>query len=261
MKLKIAGGFKSLILAAAWGILYPNAVPGAGKLEQAIEEGVSQNADAAQVQKRIDQLDDETHRMLQEFRQNTRNAEVLKQYNDHLNRLLESQEKEKLSFENQLREIEVTQREIVPLMTQMLGTLETFVSYDLPFLPEERKQRIGHLKEMMVRADVTNAEKFRRVLEAYQVEADYGRTIEAYRANLTLGDGDRPVDFLRLGRVSLYYQTLDGSETGTWNPVSKQWEKLSGEYNRSVRDGLRVARKEAAPNLLTLPIPAPEAAR
>jgi septal ring factor EnvC (AmiA/AmiB activator) len=250
-----------LVLATMLSPVLPALALDAGKLEQAIAEGASQNKAAAEAQQRIEKLDDETRQMLQEFRQNTRNAEVLKTYNDHLASLLESQEKEKQSLENQLKEIEVTQREIVPLMLRMLESLEAFVSFDLPFLPEERTRRISQLKEMVVQADVTNAEKFRRILEAYQVEANYGRTIEAYRATLTLEEGNRPADFLRLGRIALYYQTLDGSETGIWDQESKRWTQLSGDYKRPVRDGLRVARKEAAPNLLVLPIPKPEAAR
>lgn len=250
---KVPAGLAAISLILS----FPASAQTSDKLEQSIHADVQRNTAAANSQKRIDQLDDATRGMLQEFRQNTRNAELLHKYNAHLKDLLDSQEHERESFVNQLKEIEVTQREIVPLMLRMLENLEAFVRYDLPFLPEERSQRIEQLKDMMVRADVSNAEKFRRVLEAYQIETDYGRTIEAYRANLA----GRPVDFLRLGRVALYYQTPDGSTTGTWNQESKQWVILSNEYTRPVRDGLRVARKEAAPDLLVLPIPAPEAAQ
>ena len=108
---------------------------------------------------------------------------------------------------------------------------------------------------MITRADVTNAEKFRRIIEAYQIENDYGNTIEAYRANIELAGKISSVDFLRLGRVALYYQRLDGSETGFWNNTEQRWEELPSEYRNPVRQGLRIARKEAAPDLLTLPVP------
>jgi hypothetical protein len=114
---------------------------------------------------------------------------------------------------------------------------------------------------MMVRADVTHAEKFRRILEAYQIENDYGNTIEAYKADLTMNDVSSSVDFLRLGRVALYYQRFDGSETGYWNKEQKQWQTLSTDYHNAIRNGLRIARKETAPDLLTLPIPAAEAGK
>ena len=141
----------------------------------------------------------------------------------------------------------------------MLDSLDKFIALDLPFLPEERNQRIAKLKAMIVRADVTNAEKFRRILEAYQIENDYGNTIEAYRADLNSGDVISSVDFLRLGRVALYYQRFDGSETGFWDKENNQWQVLSTDYHSAIRNGLRIARKEIAPDLLTLPIPAAEA--
>ena len=210
---------------------------------------------AIKSQKNIDSLDDRTRKMLEQYRSVTRQTKTLLTYNAHLKALLDSQEQEKASFEQQLEQIETTQREIVPLILNMQESLAQFVQLDLPFLPEERQQRISNLNDMMTRADVTNAEKFRRIIEAYQIENDYGNTIEAYRANIELAGETSSVDFLRLGRVALYYQRLDGSETGFWNNTEKRWETLPAEYRNSIRQGLRIARKEAAPDLLTLPVP------
>ena len=67
------------------------------------------------------------------------------------------------------------------------------------------------------------------------------------------------VDFLRLGRVGLYFQRFDGSETGQWDKETEQWHVLSDDYRLAIRNGLRIARKETAPDLLILPIPAAEA--
>lgn len=216
---------------------------------------------AVKSQKNIDGLDDRTRKMLEQYRSVTRQTRTLLTYNEHLQALLASQEIEKASFEEQLEQIETTQREIVPLILNMQESLEQFIQLDMPFLPEERQQRVSSLRDMMTRADVTNAEKFRRIMEAYQIENDYGNTIEAYRANIELEDEISSVDFLRLGRVALYYQRLDGSETGYWNNTDKRWEELSSEYRNSIRQGLRIARKEAAPDLLTLPVPTAKEAK
>jgi Protein of unknown function (DUF3450) len=132
---------------------------------------------------------------------------------------------------------------------------------DLPFLPEERQQRVKNLREMIVKMDISNAEKFRRIMEAFQIENEYGKTIEAYKANIQLNNVSTAVDFLRLGRVALYYQRLDGSEAGFWNKEKKQWALLPSDYSSAIRQGLRVARKETAPDLLTLPVSAPEVAQ
>ena len=228
-------------------------------LETAINVETATHNAAIQSQKRINKLSDQSQQMLEQYRTTTHQVDTLTTYNTYLNDLVESQQTEKDSLEQQLKEIENTQREIIPLILRMLDSLEKFITLDLPFLPEERNKRLASLKDMMLRADVTNAEKFRRILEAYQVENDYGNTIEAYRADLTLDGTPRSVDFLRLGRVALYYQHFDGSETGYWNKENKKWQVLSTDYRNAIRNGLRVARKETAPNLLSLPIPAAEA--
>lgn len=228
-------------------------------LHDAINIETATNNAAIQSQNKIDGLSDKTRKMLEQYRSANHQTETLTTYNSHLKDLLASQEQEKTSLEQQLKDIETTQREIVPLILRMLDSLEQFIALDLPFLPEERNQRLSSLKQMIVRADVTNAEKFRRILEAYQVENDYGNTIEAYRADLTLNSVTSSVDFLRLGRVALYYQRFDGSESGYWNKEQKQWQVLSTDHRNAIRNGLRIARKETAPDLLALPIPTAEA--
>jgi len=228
----------------------------AGSLSQAINTETAIHADAVKSQSKIDALDDHTRKMLDQYRSASRQTKTLLTYNAYLKNLLNSQEAEKRSLKQQLQEIEITQREIVPLILNMQSSLEQFVQLDLPFLPEERQQRIASLKGMMTRADVTNAEKFRRLIEAYQIENNYGNTIEAYRANIELNGTISSVDFLRLGRLALYYQRLDGSETGFWNKTEKRWEPLANKYRNPIRQGLRIARKEAAPDLLTLPVSA-----
>jgi len=246
---------KIQVLLASSLLFFPYSLLFADTLAQTIQTENSIQQSAIKSQKNIDGLDDRTRKMLEQYRSATRQTKTLLTYNNHLQALLDSQKEEKASFEQQLEQIETTQREIVPLILNMQQSLEQFVQLDLPFLPEERQQRVSRLKEMMTRADVTNAEKFRRLIEAYQIENDYGNTIEAYRANIELGGATSSVDFLRLGRVALYYQRLDGSETGYWNNAEKRWEPLPSEYRNSIRQGLRIARKETAPDLLTLPVP------
>ena len=92
-----------------------------------------------------------------------------------------------------------------------------------------------------------------------KIENDYGNTIEAYRASLN--SSNNSVDFLRLGRVALYYQRLDGSEAGFWNRETKAWEILPSSYRSAIRDGLRIARKQAAPDLIIVPVPTAEPAK
>ena len=69
----------------------------------------------------------------------------------------------------------------------------------------------------------------------------------------------REVDFLRIGRVALLYQTHDGAITGAWDNAARAWVDLqAGVYHSAVAKGLRMARKQLAPDLLTLPVVAAE---
>ena len=135
----------------------------------------------------------------------------------------------------------------------MVEALEGFIALDVPFLGEERARRLAELRNLMRRADVTNAEKYRRIVEAFQIENDYGRTIEAYRG--TLDDG-KTVDFLRVGRIALVYQTLDGLNNGVWDQANTRWADLDSSYSTPIKAGLKIARKQSAPDLIRLPLPA-----
>ena len=105
----------------------------------------------------------------------------------------------------------------------------------------------------MSRADVSVSEKYRRIVEAYQIEIEYGRTIEAYQGKV----GDKTVDFLRAGRVALLYQTLDGKETGYWDADAKKWVQ-DNDYEDAIEAGLKVAKKQAAPDFIVVPVHAPK---
>jgi len=230
-------------------------------LEQAIKQESATLQSAIHSQERIDKIDDNSRKMLEEYWRTLREADTLRSYTSNLRQLVESQEREKKALEHQIEEIALAERQIVPLMVSMVETLEEFVDADTPFLPVERRQRVESLKSMLDSAEITTAEKFRRILEAYQIENEYAVTIEAYRADLSQEGTTRPVDFLRIGRVALFYQSLDGSTSGFWNPRKKTWEILPDDFRRPIRDGIRIARKEAAPDLLTLPMPAAETAK
>jgi hypothetical protein len=230
------------------------------KVTAVIGEQTRTEQAAASSQQRINQLDDEAQKLLSQYRQVTAETQSIKAYNLQLAAQVKSQTEEMESIQKQLGEIETTAREVLPMMQKMVNTLEQFVALDLPFLPEERKNRIATLKDMMTRADVSISEKYRRITEAYSVEMEYGRTLEAYEGKLGEGDAAKTVEFLRAGRVALMYQTLDGDETGYWDADKKAWTE-DGDYREAVKSGLKVAKKQGAPDLLRVPVHAPQAAK
>ena len=207
-----------------------------------------------QSQQRIDELDDETVALLSQYHSELERLADLETYNANMRKMRASQEVEKERLSAELTEVEVVRRELFPLMVEMIDLLDRFIELDQPLLLVERKARLAALRENLNRSNVTLGEKYRRVIEAYQIEAEYGRSIEAYEGSLTLDGRDLTVDFLRVGRLALYYVSLDGSEAGLWDPAEKKWHDLSDEYLSLLDFALRVARKQAPPNLLQLPL-------
>jgi hypothetical protein len=232
------------------------ATASAEALQQSMSLGSKNNRQEQLTQQRIDQLSEQTRAMLDEYHILNRELEALTVYNDQLQRLTTSQEEEKTLIHQQMEDIELTQQEIMPLMLRMIEHLDDFVVNDTPFLRKERMQRVSLLRQLMDRSDVSVAEKYRRILGAYQVELDYGRTLEAYREDLEIDGIPRTVQFLRVGRVGWYYQTLDGHQAAHWDAQEQTWVPVKATQRLAIRRALRVASQQAAPELLELPVAA-----
>ncbi len=248
-------GVKPLILA---GIVAASAAVHANDLKTVIDKSSEINNLAAQSQTKIDKIADSMQGRLQQFKTLNKEIDGLAVYNAQLTKQLNNQIEEMESINLSMDQVSIIERQITPLMLRMITGLEQFVALDVPFLKQERKQRLESLNAMMERADISSSEKFRRVLEAYQVEVDYGRTIEAYTALLDVDNKEREVDFLRIGRLELIYLTRDGKQAGSWDQQSQSFVALPDSIISQINKGLRIARKQLAPDMLTLPIHAAE---
>ena len=225
-------------------------------IDQAIQESLRGARDTAQSQLRIEDLDDKARALYAEYRGVSLQNETLEAYVERLQQLIADQEKDVRQREADIAGVETFERELFPAMARMIDALDGFVNADLSFLTTERRRRVVRLHGLMSRSDVTASEKFRQVMEAYQVESEYGRTIEAYRGTLD-EDAMQVVDFLRIGRNLLVYQTLDAAQTMMWDAIAGAWQPLDDDYRTEVRRALRIARRQAAPELLILPFSAP----
>jgi DNA repair exonuclease SbcCD ATPase subunit len=223
-------------------------------LKPVVEEAAKINESAAKSQEKINGITDQIDSKLQQFKTLMKEIEGLEVYNTQLRKQIGNQEQEMTDLNAAIDEVSVIERQITPLMIRMIDGLEQFIELDVPFLPEERANRVADLKAMMDRADVAASEKFRRVMEAFQVEMDYGRTMEAYSGIHSIDGQERDVEFLRLGRTALIYQTRDASTQGVWNKQTRQWEALDSSYRTQITKGLRMAKKQLAPDLLMLPV-------
>ena len=231
----------------------------AQSLDSSVQTETQINKDSASSQQRVNTLAEQTEDLLEEYRSVVREVESLKIYNGNLENVVIDQRNEVESINRQLAGLEETNRGVVPLMLEMIETLGLIVEADIPFRIEQRRARIERLVNMMDQAEVTASEKYRRVMEAYQSELEFGKTTEAYSD--TLPSSGQTVEFLRVGRTLLVYQNSDQSETGWFNPTTREFERLPNRYQLEVKEGLAIAKNEKAPNLVMLPVPGPEVAQ
>ena len=148
-------------------------------------------------------------------------------------------------------------------MISMLNAIEDFIALDVPFKKEQRSDAIAALYVNMDSAKFSAAEKFRQILEVYDIESEYSLSLESYRDLVDINsDGSEvEVEMLRVGRVALMYQTKDKSQTGAWNKNTGSWETLGSEYRRAVDQGIRIAKKLSPQDVMQMPITAPETAQ
>lgn len=226
-------------------------------VDTAINKGVQRANTAQQSQEEINQVDSQTRSMEVEYRAVVKENEGLKVYIKQLDKQISAQEQELLQIAESIRKVTLIERQIMPLMLKMIESLELFVKADVPFQREERLARVVKLTNLMGRSDVTVAEKYRKVMDAYQKEMNYGHTIKSYRGDIDVEGQTREVDFLRVGRIALMYQTLDGESLAVWNQNSTSYEALDSNYKSKLAMALRIAREQAAPDLIKVPVNAP----
>ncbi len=229
----------------------------AASLDDVLGVRSSTTVEGAKSQAKIDEVTEQTRDLLQQFKTVMKVVDGLQVYNQQQRRLIKNQEDELGELEESIDNVTVIERQIGPLIEKMIANLEKFVKLAIPFLITERRERIDFLKDTLDRADVSVAEKFSQVLQAYQVENTYGTTIEAYTDVIQLEGKSRQVDMLKWGRVSLVFQTPDAESTGVWNNETRAWVMLPDEFRTGVRDGLRIARKTQTADLVHLPVSAP----
>jgi len=222
-------------------------------MEKAIEIEASSSNAAAERQSYIDNIDNQIIILIGDIQFLSQQLDLTNIYNRQLQELIESQEAEIISINEQMAELDKTNRGILPKLEEMVNTLSSIVENDTPFLMTERLARIDDLKDILVQSNVSTSEKFRRVFEAYQIENEYGRTIEAYRDEIVIDSETFNVEVFRLGRVGLYARTSDGKNTAMFSKSENKWIKKRGIDNELVV-ALKIARKELPPSLLKLPV-------
>ena len=225
------------------------------KSDELISKGEVRLEENQQAQKKVDALHEQTQDILEEYQALLKVVDGLKVYNKILGRQLADQDSELESLNNSIANAAVIERQILPLLTRMLDALENYIAVDVPFLVEERQKRVKNLRRLIEASGLSNAEKTRRVFEAYQIENDFGSTIETFKGKLSLGHSTFDVDYLRIGRIAFMYRSVGSEKYGYWNMEKNTWDEISKSlYKRNIDKGIKMAKQEVAPELLTVPV-------
>lgn len=211
---------------------------------------------AQAAQEEVNEVVDRTRSLEDQYRGILKENEGLVVYNRLMSAQVEGQQAVLDDIAYSMDQVDVINRQIFPLMERMIDGLEQSIALDTPFLMEERNERIESLKSLMSRSDVSVAEKFRKVMESYQIEMDYGTSSEWYRQTLEIEGTTRDYNMLRIGRIGLYFQSDDARITGQYDPIERQFVLLDDEHRSEIRKGLRMARQLIAPELILVPVEA-----
>ena len=223
-------------------------------LDKTFNETALMHQQAANSQSSILKTQATTQQLLAEFQALNQELNQLKINQAHL---LQTQSQQALSINSlrkQLNEVEITEKAIIPHLLTMIDWLDSFIAKDIPFHTEARQQSLAYLKTSMIDPDTSLPERYRRVLEAYQIESEYGYTIEAYPQTIKVNNQDLHVNLLRVGRIGLYYQSEDGQRSGYWDQQQGHWQVALTGIEDEIKQGLLIAQKQRPHTLLTLPV-------
>lgn len=248
----------SVLAAAALGAGAANTA--ANKVQNAVNSQEQADKAAAASQKKIDKVATGNQDMLNQFLDVTQRYDEMRNYDDQLQQIIQAQTDEMNSLNTQMSQVGDVQKNLPPLMLQMADSLAQFVKLDIPYRTDERTAKMQQLHALLNNPSVAITDKFQRLVQAYKDEIAAGKTVEAYRGEQSKDGKTRTVNFLRVGHLLLAFQTLDGSETGYWDKAGRKWN-IDNEYKSGVAEALAIANKQAAPDLMQLPVEAPEVSK
>ena len=223
-------------------------------MESVLEVGRDNSNQSALSQDKIDNTEKQTDKIINEWKVVSKQVEGLKIYNEQKRIQIQAQLDLMDQYDEQLVQVVVMQRQVPPLAQRMLAGLEKYVKLDTPFHIEERLQRLDLVRASLSNPKVTASEQVRQILEAYNIEGEYGRKLDAYDETIVLDGKEMVVNILRVGRLGMFFQTKDERKTGYYDTELGSWEELSGSYRVQVRDGIRMAQKLAPMDIMMLPI-------
>ncbi|CCK81582.1 DUF3450 domain-containing protein [Desulfobacula toluolica] len=221
------------------------------QVKQPVEQSVQIRRET---QKQRDQWEQEKSKLALLYEQLKQEHEMLVSENKDLITTQKSQKKLNQTLLKQQQESSKIQKELFPFLKEVYAQLSTLVANDPPFLKEERAVRLKTLEQVIHDPEVCIAEKYRKVMEALFIEAEYGATIEVYQDKVLIGTEEVLGNIFRLGRVSLFFLSLDKQSSGYFNVAQKSWLPLADDHLPAIRSAVEIGNKRRTVELLPLPL-------
>mgnify|MGYP000048538038 CR=1 FL=1 len=245
----------TLIMVLSMALLLPASLSLADTLTEIQRTGSAKVTEGKASQDHVNRLSATTQGQLREYRLLQKQIEGLETYNKQLGKQIQNQQELIKKYDTSISEVASIERQMTPLVVKMVKSLTDFIELDMPFHMTERRERLSRMEENLVAADINVAEKFRQIIEAYQIENEYGRKVDSYQDIAIIDGVGYEVDVLRVGRIALVSQTKDTTITAAWDNNTKSWQRLDNSvYRNAVREGLKMANKQAPIGMLVLPI-------
>lgn len=246
------------LAATTLGVYAAATAPAKVQAAVAAQEQIDKTAAASQ--KKIDKTTASTDDMLNQYLLVTQSTDDTRAYDDQLQQIIQAQQDEMNSLNTQMSQVGDVEKGLPPLMLQMTDSLTQYVKLDIPYREDERLAKMQQLHALLINPTVAVTDKFQRLIQAYKDEIAAGKTVEAYRGELSEDGKTLTVNFLRVGHLLLAYQTLDRSETGYWDKQGHKWVQ-DNDYRSAVAQAIAVTNKQAPPDLMQLPVEAPEVSK
>lgn len=141
-----------------------------------------------------------------------------------------------------------------PYLDKVVNNLSNFIDQDMPFLMQERKTRLSFLRQSLINYKIGLGEKLRRVLQALEIEAKYGMEIQTREDEINLNGQKLDGYILRLGRMDMFFISLDRQIAAKYNKYQKKWIKISNEYIDDIEQTIEISQKKRAAQIVDLPI-------
>ena len=241
-----------LLLAFGSGNLYAQE-KGAG---QAAAQGKTQDAlDNRQLtQEELDQWSADKAALVGRLRSARANVQWLQGRKQAETDRVESLEGRIDELARRLEEADRLESSMQDTLLVILDRVEEVQGRGLPFLPEERDNRLRLVRSELARPDFTAAEKLRRVLEVLQVEADYANNVEVYQGPIVVEGQEIYADILRVGRLAIFWQTPDQERVGWYDQSLGVFIDLPSSEKRNIGRAIEMATRMRPIELIDLPL-------